>query len=151
MGGVVSEIQARLALIEKFPALEGSGFDVTSPIDYGYNCIAWAAGGNSKWWWPGNSETFWPAGCDRGVKVRSFVEAFQNLGYKKCKLEDDWTQFEYVAIYKLNGSPSHAARQLEDGRWTSKTGPGWDITHPLAGLNGVEYGQPTLFMKRPRS
>jgi hypothetical protein len=112
MGGMVSEIQARLALIEKFPALEGSGFDVTSPIDYGYNCIAWAAGDNSKWWWPGNSETFWPAGCDSGVKVSSFVEAFQNLGYEKCKLEDDWTQFEYVAIYKLNGSPSHAARQF---------------------------------------
>jgi hypothetical protein len=32
-------------LLERlFPALKEAGFDVTSPRDAGYNCVAWAAG-----------------------------------------------------------------------------------------------------------
>ena len=43
-----------------------------------------------------------------------------------------------VAIYQSGGLPTHAARQLSDGNWTSKLGPNIDITHSLSGLEGPE-------------
>ena len=43
----------------------------------------------------------------------------------------------------------HAARQLSDGRWTSKLGELVDIEHPdLADVAGGIYGQPNLYMER---
>ena len=44
-----------------FPDLARTGYQVTSPPDPVYNCIAWAAGRTDEWWWPdvGGFE-FWP-------------------------------------------------------------------------------------------
>jgi hypothetical protein len=39
-----------------FPALLGSGYQVTSPRDEAYNCIAWAAGDTTDCWWPADPE-----------------------------------------------------------------------------------------------
>lgn len=50
-----------------------------------------------------------------------------------------------------NGRPAHAARQLADGSWTSKCGRSEDIRHTLEGLAGDVYGEPTIFLSRPRS
>ena len=45
--------------------------------------------------------------------------------------------------------PTHAARQLPNGWWTSKLGPSFDIEHatPEAVAGGV-YGDPVLFLSR---
>ena len=53
-------------------------------------------------------------------------------------------------IYVLNAVPTHAARQLPDGKWTSKLGPFEDIKHStLVCLKGPLYGEPDTYMKRP--
>jgi hypothetical protein len=52
----------------------------------------------------------------------------------------------------LNGfSPLYAARQLPNGRWTSKLGEWEDIEHALHDLTGMVYGSVVLVMKRPRT
>ena len=59
---------------------------------------------------------------------------------------------EEVVIYELNGRGTHAARQLEDGRWASKLGKYVDIEHLVAeSLEGPEYGTVAVFMERPRT
>ena len=47
------------------------------------------------------------------------------------------------------GTPLHAARQLPNGRWTSKLGELEDIEHVLHDLEGAAYGSVVLVMKRP--
>ena len=70
-------------LLERlFPSLKEAGFDVTSPRDPGYNCVAWAAGDVTRWWWPAESPfAHWPAGVEREESLTSFIEAFATLGY----------------------------------------------------------------------
>ncbi|MCG8587287.1 MAG: hypothetical protein MI757_21490 [Pirellulales bacterium] len=47
---------------------------------------------------------------------------------------------------------THAARQLPDGRWTSKLGKAEDIEHDSANdVAGGLYGEVVEFMKRPVS
>ena len=59
-----------------------------------------------------------------------------------------------IAIYlNSSNSPTHVARQLLDGRWTSKLGSYEDIEHSrLAGLEGLDpaYGAVGCFMAKPR-
>jgi hypothetical protein len=58
--------------------------------------------------------------------------------------------FEKVAIYvKGNQNPTHAARQLDSGIWTSKIGNEEDIEHSSpAVLEGLEYGAVAVVMKK---
>jgi len=45
---------------------------------------------------------------------------------------------------------THAARQLPDGKWTSKLGQLEDITHGTTDvIEGGDYGEVVQFMKRP--
>jgi hypothetical protein len=67
-----------------------------------------------------------------------------------CAGADAEPGFDKVAIYTLGGVPTHAARQLPSGRWTSKLGLRQDIEHELHNLDGDEYGQAELFMRRVR-
>jgi hypothetical protein len=75
------------------------------------------------------------------------------LGYRVCKNECREFAFEKVALYAMNGVPTHMSRQLRDGTWTSKCGPAEDITHST--LDALEsyhrrdsYGKPVLYMRR---
>jgi hypothetical protein len=54
------------------------------------------------------------------------------LGTKDYEQCDDGTPecgYEKIAIYVRSGEVKHVARQLPDGRWTSKLGPGYLIEH----------------------
>lgn len=136
-----------------FPKLRRSEYRITSPAAESYNCIAWAAGDTSEWWWPGDpATTFWPEGISREETLDDFQEVFTKLGYAVC--EDDTLEsgFERVALFAdPAGSPKHAARQLDTGRWTSKLGLLEDIEHALRDLEGAAYGSVAIFMKRKRS
>jgi hypothetical protein len=57
---------------------------------------------------------------------------------------------EKIAIYVNQlGVPSHAARQLPNGLWTSKLGSNVDIEHATPdALTGNDYGRPALLMAR---
>ncbi len=139
-----------------FPGLRGSSWKITSPPDEQYNCIAWAAGDDERWWWPISwlggkplGGSFWPDGVGAET-VESFKHAFETLGYEVCPDDVLERGFEKVAIYmNAAGSPTHAARQLPDGSWTSKLGQSHDIGHPdAASITGNAYGQVAIYMRR---
>jgi hypothetical protein len=117
-----------------------------------YNCIAWAAGSNNRWWWP-NEHAFWPPTAPRQETLEAFRAVFMLFGYTVCELEDFEEGWEKIAIFvDDSGTPTHAARQLEDGLWTSKCGSAEDIKHELHDLEEHEgeggYGHVACIMRR---
>ncbi len=134
-----------------FPGLARSGYQETSARNNDYNCIAWAAGESHVWWWPGldASREYWPPGVPRERTRDAFVAAFASLGYLVCEGEEPEAGFEKIALFAdADGRPTHAARQLPNGRWTSKLGKAEDIEHALHDLEGAVYGAMVLIMKR---
>ena len=132
-----------------FPKLTANNYSLTSPFDVQYNCIAWAAGENDVWWWPDNMLTrYWPEQAPRLETIDAFVQAFSTKSFFPCNNGAMEQGFEKIALYALNGIPTHAARQLPDGIWTSKLGPNVDVSHTLDALDGPEYGSVVMFLKR---
>lgn len=87
----------------------------------------------------------------------AFIQAYATLGYKLCYDNSLEAGLQKIAIFgKTNpgdGSivPTHAALQLESGKWTSKMGPLEDISHKTVdAVNGPVYGKPLYYMSRPR-
>ena len=111
----------------------------TSPPTEDYNCIAWAFRDNTKWWWP-NEGTFWPTGIRCDETIEAFDELFSSGGAFVAANEDVEIGVIKIALFALNGKPTHAARQLQNGQWTSKMGKGEDIAHPLRHLEHGYYG-----------
>ena len=138
---------------EELPNLHAQNHRITSPRRNRYNCIAWAAGCDTQWWWP-TGHGFWPQGVPREVTLSAFVAAFATLGYEECQdgsLEKGYEKVVLFAQRDANGNilPTHAAKQLCNGRWTSKLGPQEDIEHMKAeDVNGPTYGTPVQFMRR---
>lgn len=136
-----------------FPNLAASGYSLTSRQTDEYNCIAWAAGDTERWWWPTPDPdlSFWPVGVPRERTLDRFVQAYEILGYQVCENPDLEEGVEKVAIYTNDKSlPTHAARQLPSGRWTSKLGSLEDIEHlTLESVNGNDYGSVSTILKRP--
>jgi hypothetical protein len=165
-----------------FPLLVNAGYKKTSektgipPVPGAYNCIAWAAGDvYHGFWWP-RTDHYWPLWFRRENTVRCFVKTFRWLGYRVCDNRRLEPGYEKVALYAMHKSkrpapaprntgewidwePKHMARQLADGKWTSKVGGEEDIVHytpeaveahgPRYGPNRkAEYGAPIVYMKR---
>jgi hypothetical protein len=135
-----------------FPKIQSEGYDETSKATPDYNCIAWAANDQTRWWWPGldsiGKEAYWPPRAPRKRTLKAFALAFKSLGYEKCKdgaLEDG---FEKIAIYAKDSLPTHAARQLGDGKWTHKIGSNVDVSCGLSAVEDGIYGSPVRFMRR---
>jgi hypothetical protein len=142
---------AHLELI--FPGLSRTPYQVTSPQDDRYNCIAWAAGDCGRWWWPDPlGQRYWPPGVLLDETLTAFENAFATLGYLRCADSVLEPGFEKIAVFAdAQQFPLHAARQLPDGSWTSKLGELEDLRHELSAVAGTEYGSPVLFMKRPQT
>jgi hypothetical protein len=149
-------------LEQEIPNLKGTGYD-KYPISpqtrgqRGYNCIAFAAGDDAHRWWPhpNRFSFFWPPHLPRQLPgtetVDNFVLAFEWRGYRECKRGDFKKGIEKVAIFTKNERPTHAARQLESGVWTSKCGNLEDIQHKsLIQVEGDLYGKVHTFMHRRR-
>ena len=104
---------------------------VTSPQDPAYNCISWAIRDKENFWWPAKDYT-WTEEIPLYPTIDTFIQFFRSHRYECCNdvnLEDG---FEKIAIFaKADNDPSHAARQLRNGLWTSKLGPLADIEHNL--------------------
>lgn len=140
---------------KNFPDLSDDEYEPISPIDEDYNCIAWAAGDNKRWWEPSSFPKpghFWPLEDPGNYTLDGYIMAFKVIGYEVCNSADLEPGFEKVAIYvKPDGEPRHMARQLNNGKWTSKLGGYKDIVHEnLEGLEGNIYGSLTKILKRPR-
>lgn len=137
--------------IEDFlPTIKPTNYKITSDPTEEYNCIAWAAGDNTRWWsyQPGY---MWPPEVPRGPLVESMVAVFANLGYEVCQDASFEVGYDKVAIYEKNGLWKHAARQLPNSLWTSKLGGFYDIEHAtLDDLCGDYYGSVYCIMKKKR-
>jgi hypothetical protein len=144
----------RLArLLALFPRLHGATFRITSPPDDGYNCMSWCAEDVAHWWWPlgDHPELYWPDGVAKEVTVAAFQAAFATLGFADCPSEHLEAGTEKIAIFAKHGTvPTHGARQLPSGLWTSKFGKAEDVEHPLRELEGDLYGTVALVLGRPR-
>lgn len=84
--------------------------------------------------------------------VEAFVEAFGTIGYEPCDegLLDE--SFEKIALFEVDRTVTHAARQVEDGGWTSKLGPAEDIGHATVdSLEGGAYGSVAAYLRRRRT
>jgi hypothetical protein len=137
-----------------FPKLQTAAYRITSAASRDYNCIAWAAGDSRRWWWPeddpDNDAIYWPVGVAHEESLNAFVAAFALLGYLPCDNETPELGVEKVAFFADAGSiPTHAARQLPSGRWTSKLGFLEDIEHDLHDVAGEAYGTVAVVLKRP--
>jgi len=135
---------------DPFPNLTQVNHRVVSPATTEYNCIAWAAERQDRWWWPDLMGTaFWPPGVPREETLTAFEMAYGTLGFVACADDGLEAGFRKVAVYAKTGTPTHAARQLSDGRWTSKLGEWEDIEHAtLQALEGGVYGTVALIMRR---
>jgi hypothetical protein len=138
-------------LEEDFPNLAGTPWRITSDPARKYNCIAYAAYDQQRYWDTAKGY-YWPPGARRENTVEAWTAAFEVLLYKLCQdatLEDG---YEKIALYAKASSPTHIARQTQLGTWTSKLGPDEDIEHitPEA-LEGKIYGEVVTCMRRRRS
>jgi hypothetical protein len=136
-----------------FPNLNTGNCEITSPATNAYNCIAWAAGTDGQWWDP-NDLYYWPPGVPREITIDSVVRVYEGLGFAICIGGELEAGFDKVAIFAKQVSgrvPTHAARQLDSGAWTSKLGPCEDISHTSAdAVTGPSYGEVLYFMSRPK-
>lgn len=134
----------------KWPYLLSEGYEVTSIATWSYNCIAFAADVENLNWWPDlNGKGFWPIKW-REVSLPCFIAAFQSIGYNLCENALE-AEYDRIAIYALNGTPTHAAKQLHDGRWKSKLGRSEDIEHKsLKAVEEFIYGKAVVFMRRSK-
>jgi hypothetical protein len=139
-------------LLAFVPGLRTTPFRITSPADRKCNCIAWAVSDVSDWWWPEGKapDTVWPDSAAREVTFSAFTAAFSTVGYVVGGDESLEPGIEKVAILAdAAGRPTHAARQLPTGAWTSKLGNAEDIEHELRALEGEIYGTVALILRRP--
>jgi len=137
----------------RYPNLRLTEYTVTSPKSQEYNCFAWAAGDQNRWWQPTpEDEFYWIENVPMEETLIAYIKAYQTLGYKPCNDETLEIGYEKIALYVNDeGIPVHAARQLASGMWTSKLGADEDIEHELDGLTGKRYGKIGQVLRRRRS
>lgn len=138
-----------------FPSARMEGYRVTSSETSSYNCVAWALSDKEKWWQPFPSETdqFWPESVPESYDAVDFAEMYKIVGgYQESDSIELEEGFEKIAIYADKRNEfRHVARQLENGKWTSKLGDWEDIEHnTLKALESPQYGSVKILLKRRR-
>jgi len=133
-----------------FPNLKGTPYQITSPFDVDYNCIAWAAEDSNNWWEPDPfNQYFWPSGIGRHYSLRSYQQAYELIGFQICESVAYNKLYDRIALFSdIEGRPTHATRQLASGFWTSKLGRDVDIEHELHAIEGEFYGHVFCIMER---
>lgn len=136
-----------------FPNLRPSEYEITSEESEEYNCLAWAAANDQSKHWEPSVGYYWPD-ANREHSIAGWIRALRHLDFAPCTDGALEAGFEKLAIYADGDMPTHVARQLQDGRWSSKIGVGWeDIAHTLDALTGnptpdLPYGFVVQFLKR---
>ena len=137
------------------PHLSVDNHAITSPESRKYNCIAWANGEVHRRWEPDPlSIHYWPSTARREITLDAVVHAFGTRGYHPCKDGALKPGVEKIALFgkSVPGGriyPTHAARQLPNGKWTSKLGDYEDIEHSTEGaVSGPLYGTVVRYLER---
>jgi hypothetical protein len=124
----------RITLYTTCPNLRQAVWQIRSPSEDDYQCIAWAACRTDDSLWPAQNYG-WFEGHPLvqqalDAPVEYFVNAFATLGYELCTSEAFEFGYQKVAILANNQGATHMARQQYWGRWwLSKIGPAEDILH----------------------
>jgi hypothetical protein len=148
----VSRLSFRKQVEEQIPGLQKSGYRITSPPDPDYNCVAWGLRDPSRWWSPGpDKRNHWPDDVPAWPSLTAFVELFERKGYEVCEGDRYEEGIEKIAIFTYaSGEPTHVARQLKEGKWTSKLGGSVDIEHDdLRAVSCGLLGDVAVVMRRP--
>jgi len=147
---LVNEEEDKRKVESFFPALSDTSFTITSPRSREYNCFAWAINEIHRRWDPDPWYiNFWPENIPRLLTLDTLLNAYGTVGFEISPHGTLENGFEKIAVYLDSfGKPTHAARQLAKGEWTSKLGDFEDIEHSLKGLEGSEYGKVAAFLKR---
>lgn len=140
------------------PKLADSAYKVTSDETNQYNCIAWAVGDTTEWWSPvTDAGHYWPIPAPQQATLEIIQAGFEHEGFGSCDDGSLVEGMEKIALFADERTWTHVARQLPDGRWTSKLGSDCDIEHDLEALEGFDdgpdiyrYGRVVAFMSRPR-
>lgn len=146
-------------IFAKFPNLVEGSYIVTSPKDRQYNCVAWACRESGAWIAPdlrwniltiGREYGNWPEDLKKDMRLETFMNLFERLGFVACSANDQKSEWEKIALYSQDGFFLHVARQLATGSWTSKLGEEQDIEHiTTTVLEGGDYGSVSIYMHRP--
>ena len=95
---------------------------------------------------------YWPSGVPQDGTVESYMKLFSLCEFTECADGSLEHGVEKIAIYAIDYSFKHVAKQLPDGKWSSKLGGLEDIEHAsLDALNGDWYGKTVKYMKRDRA
>ena len=126
-------------LEQEFPGLH-AGYKISSPKSFNNNCLAWALGDKQRWWEKGRG-CYWPDNELDDDTVAGWIRIFELSGYETSEGFDLEDGFERVAIFADRNGPTHVARQMDNGEWTSKLRKGNDTEHRTAhALEGDIYG-----------
>lgn len=137
---------------EWWPQLKDEDFEFKSKRTTLYNCLAWAINNDKE-----IVEMFYfqkKHGLDANNldhSVKGYAEILNKFyGFIECENGDYEDGFEKIVLYgDVHDDWQHAARLLKAGLWVSKLGAWEDIEHlNLDCLNGEDYGEPKVFMKR---
>ena len=91
-----------LAIELKFPHASRLGYVITSPINRFYNCIAWAAQDDQRWWWPDlGFQAYWPSEAPRVCTVEAFIIAYHTVGYEQCSDGEHEDGYQKITIYTV--------------------------------------------------
>lgn len=114
--------------------------------------MAWALGTSAENWSPAPTGGYrWPGHLPRVPLISVVATLYRERGYEECEDPGLEPQTEKIAIYgdSAVGEAIHVARQLPNGRWTSKLGDAADIEHAdLEAIAGSVYGEVQLLMRR---
>ena len=72
---------------------------------------------------------YWPPEVPREETVPAFEGALAQLGFKPCSTRTPEKGVEKVALFALQDKPTHVAKLLAKGKWSSKLGQFEDIEH----------------------
>ena len=136
---------------EEMPLLAAEGYQITSEPNAEYNCIAYVVGETGRWWsHMADADYYWPEHASPTPQLQSLIEVFAGLGYELCEDAGNEAGFSKVALYAdSEGDWTHAAVQLNDGRWSSKLGSYEDISHRTPqSLDSDLYGVVNCYMRR---
>ncbi len=134
-----------------FPESVQKPFIKTSEVTPSYNCIAWAAGDSSNWYEPDPMGLYyWPPNVPRQYSIVAYIQVYESIGYIKCDNENLEEGYEKVAVFGKKHIPTHAAKQLSSGLWSSKLGKDIDVSHTIDGIENGLYGNIVQYLKRKK-
>lgn len=139
-----------MVILNEFPNSSAEPFTQTSHIDVNYNCIAWAAEDNTRWYEPDPfGQYYWPPAVPRDYTIEAYINLYEFLGYERCQDGNLEAGYIKVAVFANGTWPTHAARQLENGNWTSKLGKNIDVEHSIFSIEDGVYGQVVQYLRKP--